>query len=145
MLERQRLANLFTLFVIKPLPSGANDPMTGLPYKGSLEEPIAGLEPGISQELLPGEDVRFSEPPGAGTDYADYIRAQMIGVSAGGGLPYELLSGDIKDISDRTLRIVINEFRRLCEPMVAVHPADVPEGSQCLGGFRGHRRPAFDG
>jgi hypothetical protein len=28
-------------------------------------------------------------------------------------MPYELLSGDIKDVSDRTLRVVINEFRRL--------------------------------
>lgn len=114
-LERQRLANLFTLFVIKPIPSGANDPMTGLPYKGTADEPIAGLEPGISQELLPGEDVRFSDPPDAGATYADFMREQMLGVAAGGGTPYELMAGDIKDVSDRTLRIVINEFRRVCE------------------------------
>lgn len=114
-LERQRLANLFTLFVIRPIPSGANDPMTGLPHNGTADEPIAGLEPGISQELLPGEDVRFSDPPDAGASYADFMREQMMGVAAGGGTPYELMSGDIKDISDRTLRIVINEFRRLCE------------------------------
>lgn len=114
-LERQRLANLFTLFITRALPSGANDAMTGLPFAGTNAEPIAGLEPGISQELLPGEDVKFSDPPDAGANYAEFMRLQHLGITAGGGTPYELTTGDIKDISDRTLRIVINEFRRLCE------------------------------
>lgn len=115
LLERQRLANLFTMFVTRQMPSGANDPMTGMPYQGSPDEPIAALEPGTSQELLPGEDVRFSDPPDAGAAYPDFMRTQTLGVAAGTGTPYELLSGDLKDVSDRTLRIAINEFRRLCE------------------------------
>lgn len=115
LLERQRLANLFTLFVTKPLPSGNADPMTGLPMAGTLDEPLAGMEPGISQELLPGEDVKFSNPPGAGASYAEFMRTQHLGVAAGAGTPYELATGDIANVSDRTLRIVINEFRRLCE------------------------------
>lgn len=114
-LERQRLANLFTLFVTKAVPTGNNDIMTGMPAGGSLDEPLAGLEPGIAQELLPGEDVRFSDPPDAGTTYAEFMRMQHLGVSAGAGTPYELSTGDIQGVSDRTLRIVVNEFRRLCE------------------------------
>ena len=43
------------------------------------------------------------------------MRYQYLGVSAGQGLPYEILSGDIKDISDRSLRVILNEFHRLCE------------------------------
>jgi len=115
-LERQRLANLFAMFVIKPMPSGYDDQLSGgaLQY-GMSGEPVAALEPGISQELLPGEDVRFSEPPDAGANYADFMRQQYLGVASGQGLPYELLSGDIKDVSDRTLRVVLNEFHRLCE------------------------------
>ena len=114
-LTRQHLANLFTLFVTKPFPSGANDVMTGMPYSGDPNEPVAGLEPGSSMEMLPGEDVKFSEPPDAGANYAEYMRTQMLGVAAGTGTPYELLTGDLKDVSDRTLRIIINEFHRLCE------------------------------
>ena len=30
-------------------------------------------------------------------------------------MPYELLSGDIQNVSDRTLRVIINEFRRHAE------------------------------
>jgi lambda family phage portal protein len=114
-LEKQKLSNLFTLFITRALPSGSEDSITGLPFSGDPNEPIAGLEPGISQELLPGEDVKFSTPPDAGANYTDFMRMQNLGVAAGMGTPYELLSGDVKDVSDRTLRVLINEFRRLCE------------------------------
>ena len=114
-LEKQKLSNLFTLFITKPVASGVEDIMTGLPAEYDSSGPIAGLEPGIAQELLPGEDVRFSEPPGVGADYIDFMRMQNLGVAAGVGLPYELMSGDLKDVSDRSLRIGVNEFRRGAE------------------------------
>lgn len=113
--ERQRLSNLFAMFITKQLPSGAADPMTGLPYSGTLDDPIAGLEPGSAQELLPGEDVKFSTPPGTAADFDAYVRRQMLSMTSGCGLPYEIASGDLKDVSDRTLRIGVNEWRRGCE------------------------------
>ena len=115
-LERQKIANLFALFITRPIDENGNDPITGKPpvYDAS-GNPIAALRPGISQELLPGENVTFSEPPDAGTGYSDFMRQQHLGVASGQGMPYELLTGDIKDISDRTLRVIINEFRRHCE------------------------------
>lgn len=117
-LERQKLANLFMAFVTRPLPSGANDPMTGQAHEGTADEPLLGMEPGTSQELLPGEDIRFSEPPGAAADYDAYMRRQLLALATGTGLPYEMISGDLKDVSDRTLRVAINEFRRLCDAKV---------------------------
>jgi lambda family phage portal protein len=78
-LERQKLANLFTLFITRPLPTGlddAIDPLTGktVEFDGLSGAPLAMLEPGISQELLPGEDVKFSAPPGAGADYGVFMK-----------------------------------------------------------------------
>jgi lambda family phage portal protein len=113
--ERQRLSNLFAMFITKQLPSGAADPMTGLPYQGALDDPIAGMEPGTAQELLPGEDVKFSTPPGTAADFDAYVRRQMLSMTSGCGLPYEIASGDLKDVSDRSLRIGVNEWRRGCE------------------------------
>lgn len=115
-LERQKLSNLFTFFVTSPSPALAatlrgQDP-------AAAPAPAAGptyLMPGQGLDLAPGEDVKFSEPPGAGADYADFMRQQHLGVAAGNGTPYELMSGDLRDISDRTLRVVVNEFRRHCE------------------------------
>lgn len=117
-LERQKLANLFTAFIKQVIPQNwdGTDPMTGkaIQYDKS-GTPMAALEPGTSQELLPGEEVVFSNPPEAGTTYSDFMRGQNLGTAAGQGLPYALVSGDITNISDRTLRIVINEFRRFAE------------------------------
>ncbi len=117
-LERQKLANLFVTFITRPLPSGANDPMTGQAAEGTADEPMLGMEPGTSQELLPGEDVKFSAPPGAAADYDAYMRRQLLALATGTGLPYEYLSGDLKDVSDRTLRVATNEFRRLCDAKI---------------------------
>ncbi|HRP96317.1 MAG TPA: phage portal protein [Rhodocyclaceae bacterium] len=117
-LERQKLANLFAAFITSPPVGGdgAIDPVTGealeTDYSGV---PMAGLEPGTSQHLMPGEDVRFSEPPDAGANYGDFMRYQHQHVAAGANLPYELLTGDVRGVSDRTLRVVILEFRRLCQ------------------------------
>lgn len=118
-LDRQKLANLFTLFITKTLPESWEDlelDGSGLPkFYNSEGTPIVGLEPGISQELNPGEDVKFANPPEAGVGYGEYLRSTQLGTAAGQGLPYELYSGDIANVSDRTLRVVINEFRRYAE------------------------------
>lgn len=117
-LERQKIANLFTLFVTRPAPTGDPriDPATGQAYQYDASgAPMAALEPATSQELLPGEDVKFSDPPDAGANYGEFSRQQHLGIAAGQGTPYELLTGDLKDVSDRTLRVIITEFRRHCE------------------------------
>lgn len=118
-LERQKLANLFVMFITRQMPNvfdGDIDPLTNMPIDwGNSDNPLVGMAPGISQELDPGQDVKFSNPPEAGTTYSDYMRTQHLGTSAASGMPYEVFSGDIKDISDRTLRILINEFRRFAE------------------------------
>lgn len=126
-LQRQKIANLFVAFLTKELPKfnewelGA---LTGatqeteetVGFDGMVQEKaIASLEPGLMQELMPGEDVKFANPPEAGTMYSEYLRSTHMGVAAGAGLPYELYSGDILNISDRTLRVLINEFRRFAQ------------------------------
>jgi lambda family phage portal protein len=118
-LTRQLIANLFTAFITRP-PAGPDDdnvdPITGLPYEmDSLGRAIAAMEPGATHELMPGEDVKFSNPSEAGTMYHEYMRTQHMGTASGWGLPYEIFSGDIRNVSDRTLRVVINEFRRFAQ------------------------------
>ncbi len=117
-LERQKIANLFTAFLEKSPSTGdaALDPVTGQPVKLDTDgTPMAAMEPGTVQELLPGESIKFGDPPDAGTGYTDFTRQQYQGVAAGTGLPYELLTGDLRDVSDRALRVILNEFRRHCQ------------------------------
>lgn len=117
-LERQKLANLFVAFVTSTMPQmGAEnvDPLTGGLIETEGGMPLAPLSPGMTQELDPGQDVKFANPPEPGTTYSDYMRTNHLGTAAGYGIPYELFSGDIKEVSDRTLRVLINEFRRFAE------------------------------
>lgn len=117
-LERQKLANLFVGFITRTLGGSGDpdtDPLTNLPIQGSLSAPIAGMQPGILQELENGEDVKWSNPPEPGTMYHEYMRTQNMTTAAAAGMPYELMSGDIRQVSDRTLRVMMNEFRRLAE------------------------------
>lgn len=118
-LTRQQLANLVVGFITRGLPTvGEDEDINPLTNEANVEGPIGslvGLQPGLIQELGDGEKVEWSNPPEAGTNYPDYMRTQHMGTSAAAGLPYELFSGDIKEISDRTLRVIINEFRRFAE------------------------------
>lgn len=117
-LHRQELSNLFAGFVERTpsVNDRAIDPITGQTIQTDTSGvPMVAMEPGTMQELLPGETVKFSDPPDAGANYADFTRAQYQLIAAGTGLPYELLTGDLRDISDRALRVIIQEFRRLCQ------------------------------
>jgi lambda family phage portal protein len=117
--ERQKIANLFTVFFRRHIEDGGSpsiDPITGQPLKPDYDGmPMAALEPGLAQEVYDTDDITFSNPPGPGADYADYMRVQSQHVAAGRALPFEYLTGDIANVSDRTLRVVIQEFRRICQ------------------------------
>ncbi|GHH52485.1 phage portal protein [[Pseudomonas] boreopolis] len=119
-LERQAIANLFTgFFVVPPLPEAdgnsaeaVRDLKTGEDADGT---PLGGLEPGTMQETPPGYKVEFSKPPGAGDDYAEFLRGHLLAIAAAHDIPYEVLTGDLRNVSDRALRLILNEFRRAIE------------------------------
>lgn len=119
-LLRQEIASSFAGFVTRQPdedgPSGAN-PLTGQEPDDtdSDDVPMVGLEPGTMQELQPGEDVKFSSPPDAGNTYPEFMRQQLLAVSARVGVPYEVLTGDMSNVNDRTLRGILLEFRRQVE------------------------------
>lgn len=121
-LERQKLANLYVGFMTRSVPKSPGeqdfDPLTGEAIDwddGVASTPLPGLSPGLFMELEDGQKPEWSNPPEAGTTYSDYMRTSHMGTAAAAGLPYELFSGDIANISDRTLRIIINDFRRHAE------------------------------
>jgi lambda family phage portal protein len=116
-LLRQQLANLFVGFIKPGSPlSSTADPLTG----EAIETDDAGratlrLEPGVFQELGAGEEVNWSEPPAPAQTYGDFMRQQLMAVTAGLEVPYEVLTGDLSKVNDRTVRVILNEFRRRVE------------------------------
>jgi len=114
-LLRQQLSNLFVAFVQRPELSAATEtdhPLTGEPVAtDATGAPLVELEPGMFQELQPGEKVDFSDPPDA-NGYADFMRQKLFEVAAATGVPYEVLTGDMSKVNDRTVRVILHEFRR---------------------------------
>lgn len=113
-LTRQELANMFMMFHKRSGPVGASEtthPLTGQPIQTVNDTPLLEMYPGITQELEPGEDVDFSDPPEV-RGYPEFMRQQLLGVSAATGVPYEVLTGDMSRVNDRTVRVILHEFRR---------------------------------
>lgn len=73
---------------------------------------LASLEPGTMQVLLPGEDVKFSSPADVGGGYEAFQYRTLLAVSASLGLPYHLVTGDVRQANYSSLRAELVEFRR---------------------------------
>lgn len=121
-LVRQEVANLFAGFVTRAAADNGMPDIDPLGNATTMDRDgytsIATLEPGTLQELDPGDSVTWSEPPDAGDNYSDFMRQQLMAAAASVGLPYELLTGDLRGVSDRALRVIINEFRRSIEQLL---------------------------
>lgn len=115
-LLRQQLANMFVGFLKKPEGQGADsldlDPITGLPQKKVAGKPMTKLQPGMFTELEPGEEIEFVDPPDSSQTYPAFMKQQLFRSCAATGVPYELFTGDMSALNDRTIRVVLHEFRR---------------------------------
>jgi lambda family phage portal protein len=114
-LLRSQIANLFAGFLKRPTSEGSDlHPLTGLAPDGTTDSgrPMLSLEPGTFQELGPGEEVQFNNPPMADPFGPAFMKGQLMAVSAATGVPYEVLTGDMSGLNDRVMRVVLHEFRR---------------------------------
>lgn len=119
-LERKKTRANYTGVITKNFPTDEDawryDPITGEPTSAELgEESYINAEPGTFPSLLPGEALDLFPGDQTGTGYAQFVKQQLLGIAAGLGVPYELLSGDYSAINDRTWRAIMNQYRREIE------------------------------
>lgn len=93
-LTRQKLATAYAAFV-KDDGSG-----TGVPgLEQDEDQPdLEFIESGTITQLPPGQSVEFANPPSV-DGYIDFTRVSHRAMSAGLGLPYEILTGDVSQVS----------------------------------------------
>ena len=103
------LVKLFGTVALFGLPE---EPMIGEDEADLDGAAIASLEPGTMQVLLPGEDVKFSSPADVGGGYEAFQYRTLLAVSASLGLPYHLVTGDVRQANYSSLRAELVEFRR---------------------------------
>ncbi len=120
-LLRQQIANLFAAFIKRD--QGGTEgsevsPLTGLaPTDTQDGRPILTMEPGILQELEPGESMEFSDPPDIGSNYESFVKQQLRHIASAAQVPYEVLTGDMSNVNDRSMRLILNDFRRMLQSM----------------------------
>lgn len=113
-LLRQELSNMFVGF-LKKAPTTEDpqlDPLTGQALETLDDQALLSLNPGTFQTIENGEDLAWSDPPDPAQSYPDFIKSQLRAVAVAVGVPYEVLTGDMRDVNDRTVRAILHEFRR---------------------------------
>jgi lambda family phage portal protein len=114
-LERKRIAAMFAGFITSATPEDVV-PIDGLDETSDQEGiGLSGLEPGTLQTLLPGEDIKFSEPADVGGTYEAYQYRQQLAVFGALGIPYSLCTSDLRRANYSSLRGSIVEYRRKLE------------------------------
>ena len=108
-LDRKKTAAMFAGFITRAAPE---EQLMGAVEDGEDGTGIASLEPGTLQVLLPGEDVTFSSPADVGGGYEAFQYRTLLAISASLGLPYHLVTGDVRQANYSSLRAELVEFRR---------------------------------
>jgi len=116
MLLRQQLSAMFVAFLKHSQDeSSAAKLAEAEPAGNSGGRPALGLQPGLFQDLAPGEEVDFSKPPDPAQGSLDFVKQVLYSVAAATDVPYEVLTGDLRGVNDRTVRVILHEFRRVIQ------------------------------
>lgn len=102
---RKKVAAAFAAFVRTPQ-GPAGSPLGALSAETQSTGPqaVERILPGTIKRLRPGEDVEFPTPPGD-SGVQDYLRWELFAISAGIGIPYAELTGDLSNANYSSMRV----------------------------------------
>lgn len=108
---RKKVAACLAAFVTTPggLPGSSLAAVT-TDARGQVET----LYPGMIGYLKPGENVVMNDPKPS-SDYKPFISVQLHAIAAGLGVPYELLTGDLSEVTYTSHRGGLVQFRGMVE------------------------------
>jgi len=108
-MERMRQAACFMAF--RRLPDNGLLEVTAEAEEAGASSGYDRLEPGAIEDLPPGWDIEFAQPPGPEDDSA-FNAIRLREVAADYGIPYEVLTGDLSQVNFSSARMGFNEFAR---------------------------------
>lgn len=96
---------------VEPPPGEVSNQETDAVPGAEDGEGFEEIQAGTIKILKPGEKFTFASTPDVGGQYAVFVRQQILYFAAALGLPYEVLTGDFKDSSDRTFQATLTLWR----------------------------------
>lgn len=115
--EKQKAAALLVAYILKAAPE---DPVLNEEEPGADDPPGTArmpMQPGATVVLYPGEDIKFSDPPSLGNDFEAFVYRAELDLAAAVGIPYAVLTGDLRQASYGSQRAGLVEFRRRVEQL----------------------------
>lgn len=109
-LDRKKVAAMFAGFITKPAPEDIMGESQAA--RDEDEAALLGLQPGSMQLLLPGEDIKFSDPADVGGSYEAFQYRTLLACCSAMGIPYTNVTGDLRQANYSSLREGKLEFRR---------------------------------
>jgi lambda family phage portal protein len=118
-LVRWQLGNMFMAALEHgPVSDATLDPITGQAIeRDAKDQPVIAMEAGGIADLGPGEKLTWNDPPEAGQTYEAFVRQQGRKIAAAARVPYHALTGDMAQVNDRTIRVILQDFRRSLEQL----------------------------
>lgn len=113
-LVRKKTAAMFTGWVTRPADDAGSVLGEDDDEDGDGVATVS-LEPGTFNVLDAGEEIHFSQPADVGGSFEAFMRWQLRKIAKSAGVMYEMLTGDSQGLSDRTLRVMTQDFRRQIE------------------------------
>lgn len=120
--DRAALASRLTGFSTRPAnpddpngtPVGAVDETadTGGPNPTAAGTAQIDIDPGTISVLEPGEEIKLYEPNVPGQAFEDFVDAILHTAAAGARVPYELMTGDLRDVNFSSIRAGLRQFAR---------------------------------
>lgn len=77
---------------------------------------IEQFEPGMFAYTYGAKDIKFNQPAASAGIY-EWNSVQLHIIAAGFRVPYELMTGDLKQVNFSSSRVGLNEFRRMIESL----------------------------
>jgi lambda family phage portal protein len=114
-LERKRVAALFGAFITRPDRDDEDHPLgmaQNLTTPRGDVQPSPALEPGVTVDLAPGEDIKFAEPADVGSTYEPFQYRCLLRAAAGAGILYSDMTGDLRRTSFGSIRAGLIAHRR---------------------------------
>ncbi|HWL70420.1 MAG TPA: phage portal protein [Geminicoccus sp.] len=111
-LARKQAAALFAGFITETDRAFFGDDYESDPDDDSVLAPVT---PMTFHKLRPGEDIKFSEPGDVGQQYEAFQYRTLCQICAALGIPYHLVTGDLRQVNYSSIRAGIVDFKRRIE------------------------------
>lgn len=106
-LKKQQIAACYSAFIY----NSTGDSLENT-YSNKTEwELLEKLDSGTIEELPPGYDIKFADPPGIDF-YSEFIKTELMAIAAGLGVTYEALTQDYSNVNFSSARMGFLEFQR---------------------------------